>query len=366
MLVWMKNINYVLILLFFSLSVSAQTSSFIVLGDVHYDRMDDHDMQWVRANKPNDISQIENYTNITRTNWMDFMTHLRQKVKTNSTPIKGLIQCGDLSEGLAGDLKADQMAENVMRALDESNLGVPWIIAKGNHDVTSGAPARMAFSKYYIPMFRKQTNDNTIRSANYTYQVGKTAFFVCDNFERASVDPILWLDSAAKASTAKFKFVVFHEPIIPVTERCWHMYRTDEPNRQRLLQVVASNKLIALVAHLHRYSVVRRTTQWGPIVQIMTSSVINNRDEHSPQKVISDYGPSMALESTWEPSTLEQRKACLAAEQPFVTFFKQCTLQGFGILNIDETKDKIELTYYGGFSTLPFDTVNISELTTKN
>jgi len=364
MLISMKKIIYFIVLFVFSLSIGAQKTSFIVLGDIHYDRIDDHDMQWVRANKPNDISQIENYTTITRSNWGDFMTHLRQMIKTKTPQIQGVIQCGDLSEGLAGDLKADQMAENVMRAVDKSDLGVPWIIAKGNHDVTAGDPAKKAFGKYYIPMFRKQTNDAIIKTANYTYQVGKTAFFVCDNFERNSVDPIVWLDSAAKASTAKFKFVVFHEPIIPVTERCWHMYRTDEPNRQRLLQVVASNKLIALVAHLHRYSVVCRTTQWGPIVQIMTSSVINNRDEHSTKNVLKQYGPSMAIESTWEPSTLELRKAYLSAEQPFVTFFKQCTLQGFGVLNIDESKGTIVLNYYGGFSKLPFDTVDISVLTT--
>ena len=72
----------------------------------------------------------------------------------------------------------------------------------------------------------------------------------------------------------------------------------------------------------------------------------------------------MAIESTWEPSTLELRKAYLSAEQPFVTFFKQCTLQGFGVLNIDESKGTIVLNYYGGFSKLPFDTVDISVLTT--
>ncbi|HET9569815.1 MAG TPA: metallophosphoesterase [Bacteroidales bacterium] len=345
-----------------TLFVNGQTTRFILLGDIHYDRMEDHDMQWVHANKPNDISQIENYTTITRNNWVDFTAHLREQIGASHSTIKGVIQCGDLSEGLAGDLKADQMANSVVSAVEHSNLGVPWLIAKGNHDVTAGPPAKLAFDQNYLPMIRKQIGDKTVKTANYTYRVGNIAFFICDYYERKAEDPILWLDSAAKASTAKFKFVVFHEPIIPVTERCWHMYRTDEPNRQKLLQVVASNQLIALVGHLHRYSVVRRTTPWGPIIQIMTSSVISDRNEQTTNRVLTRYDPSMALESSWEPSTLEQRKAYLQAEQPFITYFKQCTLQGYGVLSIDEPSGRLELNYYGGFSQKPFDTINISDL----
>jgi hypothetical protein len=345
-------------------TLSAQSNSFILLGDTHYDKMEDHDFEWVNLNYPGDLSQIEGYTANTRANWDDFMKHLTYIVKTNSPEVKALIQVGDLSEGLAGDSKADQMAKNVMDAVDKSGLGVPWIIAKGNHDITSGTPAKLAFTNNYIPMFRKQTGDNSINSANYSYKVGNMEFFVCDYYTRSSVDPINWLDVAAKASTAAFKFAVFHQPVIPVTERCWHMYSTDNVNRQRLLEVMATNKLIALVGHLHRYSVVRRTTDWGPIVQIMATSVISNRNEVTTSKMITEYGPSIAANlPSYSPETLEDRKAMLAAEQPYVTFYKQCTLQGFGVLNFDEITSKLEFNYYGGFSCVPFDTVDISALT---
>jgi len=275
------------------------------------------------------------------------------------------IHSGDLSEGLAGDSKAEQMAKNIVEAVEKANLRIPWIIAKGNHDITSGNAAKIAFDKYYIPMFKKQTGDNSITNANYSYRIGDTEFFVCDYYERNNIDPITWLDAAAKASLAEFKFAIFHEPVIPVTERCWHMYRTDDPNRQRLLEVIATNKLIVLVGHLHRYSVVRRITQWGPIVQIMSSSVISNRNEFVPKNLITEYGPSLAINSSYEPETLEIRKAYLAAEQPFVTYYKQCSLQGFSILSIDEKSKKIELNYYGGFSCKPYDTIDISALLTN-
>ncbi|MEA4935583.1 MAG: metallophosphoesterase [Paludibacter sp.] len=364
----MKTINYFILLcisLFIIVPLNAQQSSFIVLGDMHHDRMEDHDFEWIKREKAGDLSQIEGYTANTKNNWDDFMKHLRFFAKTNIPQIKAVIQCGDLSEGLAGDSKADQMARNVMSAVDNSGVGLPWIIAKGNHDVTSGTPAKDAFNNHYIPMFRKQTGNADINSANYRYRTGDVEFFVCDYYERSNVDPIDWLDNAAKSSDAKIKFVVFHEPVIPVTERCWHMYRTDDTNRQRLLRVVASNKLIALVGHLHRYSVVRRTTEWGPIVQIMCSSVISDRNAYRPSSIITTYGPSIATNSSYEPSTLEARVAYLTAEQPYVTYYKQTSFQGFGLLNINEADGKIELKYYGGFSCDPYDTVDISALTVE-
>lgn len=351
-----------IILLSLSTLITAQQSSYIVLGDMHYDRMEDHDFEWVNREKAGDLSQIEGYVATTTNNWADFMKHLRYMANTNTPPVNAIIQCGDLSEGLAGDSKADQMARNVMKAVDNSGIGVPWIIAKGNHDVTSGTPAKNAFNAHYIPMFRKQTGNSSINSANYSYRNGDVEFFVCDYYERSTQDPISWLDDAAKASDAKVKFAVFHEPVIPVTERCWHMYRTDEPNRQRLLQAVASNKLIVLAGHLHRYSVVRRTTEWGPIVQIMCSSVISSRDAYSPSSIITSYGPSIATSSSYEPETLATRVAYLTTEQPFVTYYKQTSFHGFGILNVDAGTGKVELKYYGGFSCNPYDTVDISAL----
>lgn len=365
MLINMKTIKKVILLqigIFLMLTLNAQQSSYIVLGDMHYDRMEDHDFEWLMREKAGDLSQIEGYTANTRNNWDDFMKHLRYIAKTNPSPVKAVIQCGDLSEGLAGDSKAEQMAQSVVKAVENSNISVPWIIAKGNHDVTSGTPAKNAFINNYIPLIRRQTGDNSINSANYRYRNGDVEFFVCDYYERSSEDPINWLDNAVKSSTAKVKFVVFHEPVIPVTERCWHMYRTDDTNRQRLLQTVASNKLIVLSGHLHRYSVVRRTTEWGPIVQIMFSSVISDRNVYRPSSIITTYGPSLATNSSYEPATLETRVAYLTAEQPFVTYYKQTSFNGFGVLDIDESTAKVEVKYYGGFSCEPYDTVDISAL----
>ncbi|MPM71838.1 hypothetical protein SDC9_118809 [bioreactor metagenome] len=97
----------------------------------------------------------------------------------------------------------------------------------------------------------------------------------------------------------------------------------------------------------------------------MCSSVISDRNAYRPSSIITTYGPSIATNSSYEPSTLEARVAYLTAEQPYVTYYKQTSFQGFGLLNINEADGKIELKYYGGFSCDPYDTVDISALTVE-
>jgi hypothetical protein len=254
----------------------AQKSSLVVLGDIHYDLLQDHDMAWLNT-KPGDLRQVtEEYTKYTAENWNDFSTILKKRIKSNVSTVKALIQLGDLSEGLAGTEKlASQMASNTMKAIDILQMPVPWIIAKGNHDIT-GPGSVKAFQEFYIPMLRKQTGHPEIKSANYSYRCQNIQITCVDPWDKES-DMVAFLERELSVSDAKYKFVAIHEPVIPVTERCWHTLRNDPLKREKLLEVIARNKAIVLCGHLHRYSVVRRETKWGPIVQVMVISVIKDR-----------------------------------------------------------------------------------------
>jgi hypothetical protein len=89
------------VLLFWITLICAQKSSLIFLGDIHYDRLEDHHMEWLK-NKPDDLRQVKEYTTITREHWSDFMEVIKSKVESDDYPAKAIIQAGDLSEGLAG------------------------------------------------------------------------------------------------------------------------------------------------------------------------------------------------------------------------------------------------------------------------
>ena len=339
-----------------------QKSSFIVLGDLHYDLLQDHDMDWLKK-KPDDFRQVtDEYTVNTEKNWADFMATLKTKVEADNSSFKAIVQLGDLSEGLAGSQeKARQMAANVVKAIDATKMPVPWIIAKGNHDITGPGSAE-AFQEFYIPMFRKQTDNPEIKSASYSYRWQNVQITCIDPWDQET-DMVAFLDRELSGSDAKYKFVAIHEPVIPVTERCWHTLRSNQLKREKLLEAIARNKAIVLCGHLHRYSVVRRDTQFGPVVQVMVTSVVTNRDYQKPKNVITDYGPSLAVNvPDWQPETLEARKAILSEEAKYVTFFKQTDLPGYAVINIDEKRESVMMEYYAAFGKVPYDSIDLTRL----
>ena len=93
-----------------------------------------------------------------------------------------------------------------------------------------------------------------------------------------------FLEEVFSKSEARFKFVLTHQPVIPVTDRCWHLMSgirrplSDPRLRERLLNLLAKNKAIVLCAHLHKYSVVSRKTEAGAVVQVMINSVVGSFD----------------------------------------------------------------------------------------
>jgi hypothetical protein len=344
----------------------SQNSSFIILGDIHYDRLEDHDMEWL-GSKPDDLRQVtKEYTVFTEKYWDDFISVLKQKVDNTRPAVKAIIQAGDLSEGLAGSPeKASQMASNVIRSIDESHLNVPWILAKGNHDVT-GPGSKEAFTEFYTPFIRKQTGNPGIVNASYSYKYDNVLITCLDPWDN-DMDMIDFLDKELSSSKAKFKFVVVHEPVIPVTERCWHLLRRDLERREKLLEVIAKNKAIVICAHLHRYSIVARQTNYGPIIQVMVVSVIKDREYLIPSKMITEYGPSLASDLPgWEPATLESRKKMLSDEARYVTFYKQTDLPGYAVIRLNDKKGTVLLDYYAAFGKKPYDTVNLTELFKTN
>ena len=271
------------IVILFSLQTTAQSSRLIILGDLHYDLLQDHDMDWL-GKKQDDLRQVtKEYTIYTRENWSDFMTTIKKRVENENPPVKAILQLGDLSEGLAGtEEKAGQMAFNVMKAIDSTHMPVPWILAKGNHDIT-GPGAVKAFQDYYVPMIRKQTNNQGIKNANYLSSYDNVQITCIDPWDK-DIDMVAFLDKELSGSTAKYKFVMVHEPVIPVTERCWHLLRNEPGKRDKFLDVIARNKAIVLCGHLHRYAIVWRNTPYGPVVQVMATSVVKDRNYQKPLK----------------------------------------------------------------------------------
>lgn len=348
--------------LFLAACTSGQqdTTEFVVLGDMHYDRIENHDLVWL-AEQGDDLRQVTTeYTVFTGNFWSDFTSMLRDK--TEQENIDAVLQLGDLSEGLAGTpALADQMAECLFRAVDSIGFDVPVVIAKGNHDIT-GPGAEDAFNRIYLPNMARLAGLDSLESADYAKEMEDVLFVCFDPWNRKGTNLEL-LEKNLSESDEKYKFVMTHEPVIPVNERCWHLFRRHPEKRNELLRIIAENNAIVLCAHMHLYSVVRRDTEWGPVVQILVNSVIRDRNMVQPESVITEYGESLALNvPEWKPDTMEERCQWLREETPYVKFFKQMDLPGYGVMRINHDEGDMMFEYYAGFAQEPYDRLNINEI----
>lgn len=350
-----------------------KSKSFIVIGDVHYCEERFYDLPLMLQESESDHRQItQTYAPVTQTNWPDQVKALKEQAEKTLPPVEGIIQLGDISEGLGNFSGApDAMAKNVIGKLKETGMPAPWILVKGNHDITNkgntaSGEAKKAFTAHYTPFIKSETGVTDVTDATYCIEKDGILIVVLDAYN-SSQNQTAYLDKTLKASRAKFKFVCMHDPAIPVSEKCWHYLRTKPSDRAAFLKVLAENKAFMLAGHLHRYSVIRRNTDYGPIVQIMANSVTNVKRTESTKTIESytagTYGDAIIKEKNVTNQTVIDY---LTEEQKYVDYYKMNSLAGYGILTIDAATETLWLRYYSAFNTVtPYDEINLTELYSK-
>ncbi|MGB2870166.1 MAG: DNRLRE domain-containing protein [Bacteroidota bacterium] len=335
---------------------SAQDKSFILIGDTHFDKLTLHDMTWLQTNYPNDVSQVNNYSQITQNNFSALIAEILHQAQTVTPAAAGITHTGDLQEGLAGSLAlATQMAQVALDSLHLPTFSVPWILTKGNHDITGpGAPE--AYNSVVLPVVSSEIG-KSVTSTYYSYRVGEVQFIVLDCYDS---NLLTFLETELTATSAPYKVILTHMPVIPVTGRLWHIYQNDSGKRQTLLNLIAKHKALVICGHLHKYSVVKRSTDFGPIVQIMMGSVISNRNANTPGDYITTYGPGLVdLEPGFDPATAATRRAYLTAEAPYITDFRMAEMPGYGVLSLNSTTGEWTLKAYAGLGEHLYQTVSL-------
>jgi hypothetical protein len=341
------------------------TFSFVLLGDLHFDRLEHHDMAWLEKNKGGDLSQIKNYSRITA----DITPKLFATVHESVAEAKAafVLQVGDLVEGLCGteELAARQDSEAVAFIRD-ATLGVPFVFTKGNHDVT-GDGAAAAFAHVFHPFLSEQTagftGDGKLTSANYTIEHGGALFCFFDAYDKGSLD---WLEAALAKRTARHCFVVIHPPVVPYGARAtWHLYSSDrdKARREKLLALLGKQNAFVLGGHIHKFSTLTRTTPGGGrLVQLAVSSIINAPDVKPRNQLsgIGEYnGDQIRVEPEHSPATEKERRAVYDAEKLFVTAFEYADLPGHAILTVNARQVTAQL--FSGVSRQPWKVVDLSK-----
>lgn len=374
----MQPVKYLIIvfLVFSGLRSFSQEVSFIALGDMHYDRLDDHDLDFVMT-RPQDFQQIFNeYPQLTAFYMKKFL-HLVKKQTEKVTPdVRAVVQLGDLVQGVAGTpALARQMNRGVVDLLHSIELPVPWILTKGNHDVSNSPGQPEAWEEVIRPFIEGQIK-KPANHGMYTFSLDKNVdFFVVDQFfstdrQVPESDMLIFLENELGRSKAKYKFLMTHQPVIPVTERAWHLFSgirrplKDPALRDRFLNLLGKHKVIVLSAHLHQYSVLSRATSEGNIVQVMINSVNRSMDPPQPKGLITEYKGAEMVDSNpaWQPSNLAVRRKILEEETKHIKSFRRADLPGYAVISISDKSRSVMLHYYNGFSEIPYESVNLTAL----
>lgn len=315
--------------------------SFVVLGDLHYDRPEHHDMGWVAAEHPHDVRQIEDYCRVTEQFTPRLLTEIKQVIAASPTPVRCVIQVGDLVEGLCGRKElAAMQCRDALQAVRRSELGVPFLITKGNHDVT-GPGATEAYNEVILPFVSEQCRNDLGRQASFTVEYGGEWFVFYDAYDKGAP---AWLEKTVAAAPERRFFFVVHPPVVPYNARAnWHLFAkpSQEASRKRLLEILGRHRAIVLSGHLHKYATVSRRTEQGRFTQLAQCGIIRKAasETKQPKSGLAEYGPDLVdLEPTFSPDSREERRQRLAAERPSIESFDYADVPGYAVVRVSRTK----------------------------
>jgi hypothetical protein len=274
------------------------------------------------------------------------------------------LQLGDFVEGLCGsEALARQQTNDFISYVSSLRLRRPFFVVKGNHDIT-GEGAKAVYDTTVLN-WQEREQRHAMPSANSTF-VHKDVRFVIFDCYRAD-ESLQWLKEVL--STHKESLLVFsvHQPIVPYNARSnWHVFAKprDSAKRAELLDLLGRHNAIVLTGHLHKTSILTRTTPSGKFVQVAVGSVID-----SPQAPVKNHLNGvdaytthlLELEPQFAPDTYDERKNNIENERPFIRHFAYADLCGYANVNISSSHD-VNLVIFANADREPWATFNLTAM----
>jgi hypothetical protein len=351
---------------------SREPFSFLLLGDLHYDKLRCHDLEALGKTKPDDVRQIRQYSSLATEMVPRLFGSVRETIaEVNRAPgsrVAFTAQLGDLVEGLCSNEElALQLNTGVLQMVKEAQLGVPFLFTKGNHDIT-GPGAAEAFKEAFYPFLDEQRRafgaQAKLSSACYAFERGEALFCVFDAYDKTSLE---WLESVLDRRTARHCFLLVHPPVVPYGARAtWHLFSSEreKPQRERLLQLLGKNHVFVLSGHIHKYNLlVRSTPGGGRFLQLSLCSVVPSPEVTPRNELngIAQYTPDqVSVEPHFSPGTESVRRAVYQVEAPFVKHFEYADLPGYAVLTLDGPR--VTARIYPGLSHQVWRTLLLSDL----
>jgi len=336
--------------------------NFMLLGDIHFDKLEHHDMEYVKSKYPNDIVQIENYSRITKDNFPMLMNAAKEKARAINADL--WLQLGDFVEGLCGSEKlAQQQTQEFISYIAKLHLKRPFFVVKGNHDIT-GEGAREVYKKTVLSWQQKELKQ-LLTTANYTFIHKNARFVIFDGY--AANESLEWFKKVMLEHKEELLFFSVHQPVIPYSARAnWHIFSNpnQQAKREELLNLLGEHHAIVLTGHLHKTSILTRSTSTGKFVQIAIGSVLDapNAPVKDHLQGIEAYSENLLkLEPDFSPSTFNERKDNLEKERPFIKHFEYADLCGYATMAISK-KNEVSISIYKNADSQEWTKVNLTKL----
>lgn len=344
---------------------------FALLGDLHFDKLLHHDLEALGKEKPDDLRQVRDYSRITGELQPKLFSRLRQAIQagvSGQPAADFVLQVGDLVEGLCGsEERTHQQDTEALEFVRESQLGVPFLFTKGNHDVT-GPGAREAFKDVFHPFLAQQVAlvQSAARAdgARFFFEHGEALFCFFDAYDNESLP---WLEAALERRTTRHCFLVIHPPVVPYGARStWYIFSRPEEKsrREHLLQLLGLHNAFVLSGHIHKYNLLVRTTAGGGrFTQLGVSSVVSALPVHARNILsgVSAYNADQVkVEPSFSPQTEAERRAVYAAEAPSVREFQYADVPGYAMVSVQGNEVTAEI--YAGADGVPWRWLELSAL----
>ncbi len=335
---------------------------FLLLGDLHFDKLIHHDMEYVKSKYPHDIVQIENYSRITKDNLPVLMNTAKEKAINNNSDF--YLQLGDFVEGLCGSEElAHQQTTQFISLVKEQNLNRPFFVIKGNHDIT-GEGAKETYVKTVLP-WQSRVQQQKMPTANSTFVHKNVRFILFDCYK--AEESLEWLKGVLKNQKEDQLFFCVHQPIVPFNARAnWHVFAKEDQKakREELLNLLGEHHAMVLCGHLHKTSILTRSTPKGNFVQVCIGSVIPSADAlvKDHLKGLEFYNEKLVnLEPDFAPSSLQERKDNLENEKPFIKHYEYADFCGYATTSVDQSKE-VTMEIYANVDKTPWTKINLSAL----
>ena len=161
-----------------------------------------------------------------------------------------------------------------------------------------------------------------------------------------------------------------HPPVVPCGARAtWYLYSGEQERSRRdhLLELLGQHSAFVLSGHLHKYSLLVRTTpRGGRFLQLGLSSVIS-APEVKPKNVLSGVngynGDQINVEPSFSPATESQRRAVYETEAPQVKQFEYADLTGYAVVTVQSKQ--VTARIYSGISREVWRTLDLVKLLTS-